>query len=65
MTPATERTITTLGYAWIAGACASAFLGWLLVPAALSVDYLTPVVVAGPVVGLIAGGILVRSLRSA
>ena len=65
MTPATERTIKTLGHAWIVGACASAFLGWLLVPAALSVDYLTPVVVAGPLVGLVAGGILVRTLRRA
>ena len=65
MTPATERTIKTLGHAWIVGACASAFLGWLLVPAALAVDYLTPVVVAGPFVGLVAGGILVRTLRRA
>ena len=56
--------IKTLGYAWIVGACASAFLGWLLVPAALSVDYLTPVGVAGPFVGLVAGGILVRTLQS-
>ena len=64
MTPATERTIKTLGHAWIVGACTSAFLGWLLVPAALSVDYLTPVVVAGPFVGLVAGGIFVRTLRA-
>lgn len=28
MTPATERVVQTLGYAWIVGACASAFLGW-------------------------------------
>jgi hypothetical protein len=62
MTPATERTLKTLGYAWIVGTCASAFLGWLLIPAALPVDYLSPVVVAGPVVGLVAGGILVRTL---
>ena len=53
-----------LGHAWIVGACASAFLGWLLVPAALSVDYLTPIVVAGPFVGLVAGGIFARTLRS-
>ena len=65
MTRSTERMIKTLGYAWIVGACASAFLGWLLVPAALSVDYLTPVVVAGPFVGLVAGGILVRTLQRA
>jgi len=54
-----------LGHAWIVGACTSAFLGWLLVPAAFPVDHLTPIVVAGPVVGLVAGGILVRTLRSA
>jgi hypothetical protein len=65
MTPATERVVKMLGHAWIVGACASAFLGWLLVPAAFSVDYLTPIVVAGPVVGLVAGGILVCTLRSA
>ena len=65
MTAATERMLQTLGYAWIVGACASAFLGWLLVPAALSVDYLTPVVVAGPFVGLVTGGILVFTLRRA
>ena len=65
MTAATERTIKTLGYAWIAGTCASAFLGWLLVPSALPVHYLTPVVVAGPFVGIVAGGILVLTLRSA
>ncbi len=64
MTPANERTLETLGYAWIAGTCASAFLGWLLVPAAQPVDYLTPVVVAGPIVGVVAGGILVHTLRS-
>jgi hypothetical protein len=61
MTPARERVVKTLGYAWIVGACASAFLGWLLVPAALPVDYLTPVVVAGPFVGLIAAGVFVRT----
>ena len=65
MTAATERTIKTLGYAWIAGTCASAFLGWLLVPAALPVDYLTPVVVAGPFIALVAGGIFIRTLRRA
>ena len=65
MTPATERVVKMLGHAWIVGACASAFLGWLLVPAAFPVDYLTPIVVAGPVVGLVAGGILVCTLRSA
>jgi hypothetical protein len=64
MTPATERVVETLGYAWIVGACASAFLGWLLVPAALSVDHLTPLVLAGPFVGLIAGAIFVRTIRN-
>jgi hypothetical protein len=60
MTPQTERTLKTLAFAWILGGFASAFLGWLLVPATLSVDYLTPVVVAGPFVGLIVGGLLAR-----
>jgi hypothetical protein len=54
-----------LGYAWIVGACASAFLGWLLVPAALSIDHLTPIVVAGPFVGLITGAIFARTMRRA
>ena len=63
MTPATERVVKTLGYAWIVGACASAFLGWLLVPAALPVGHLTPIVVAGPFVGLIAGGIFAHTMR--
>ena len=48
MTPSTERTLKTLAYAWIAGGLASAFLGWLLVPATLPVGYLTPIVVVGP-----------------
>jgi hypothetical protein len=65
MTAAKERTLEALGHAWIAGTCVSAFLGWLLVPAALPVDYLTPVVAAGPLVGLVAGAILVRTLRRA
>jgi len=64
MAPATERVVKMLGYAWIVGACASAFFGWLLVPAALSVDQLTPIVVAGPFVGLITGGIFARTMRS-
>jgi hypothetical protein len=64
MTPSTQRTIKTLGHAWIVGACASAFLGWLIVPAAVPVDYLSPIVVAGPFVGLVAGGVLVHTLRS-
>lgn len=62
MTAATERAIKAIGYAWLAGACASAFLGWRLIPAAFPVDYLTPIVVAGPFVGLVAGAILVRTL---
>jgi hypothetical protein len=60
MTPTTERTLKTLAYAWVVGTLAGAFLGWLLVPAAWSVDDLTPIVVAGPFVGLIAGGTLSR-----
>jgi hypothetical protein len=60
MAPTTERTLKTLGYAWIAGALAGSLLGWLLVPAALSVECLTPVVVAGPFAGLIAGVVFAR-----
>jgi hypothetical protein len=66
MTPSTERTLKTLAYAWIAGGLAGAFLGWLLVPAALSVDYLTPIVVTGPFAGLIAAsGVLANRRRAA
>jgi hypothetical protein len=63
VTPASERVVKTLGYAWIVGTCASAFLGWLLVPAAFPVDHLTPTVMAGPFVGLIAGGIFAHTMR--
>jgi hypothetical protein len=61
----TERTLKTLAFAWILGAFAGAFLGWLLVPASFSVEYLTPIVALGPFVGLIAGGILVHLRRTA
>jgi hypothetical protein len=60
MTLQTRRTLKTLAFAWIAGAFAGSFLGWLLVPASLPVEYLTPIVTVGPFAGLIAGGILVR-----
>jgi hypothetical protein len=63
MTPATERVVKTLGHAWIVGTCSSAFLGWLLVPEVLPVDYLTPVGLAGPFVGLVAGGIFALTIR--
>ena len=64
MTPTTERTLKTLAYAWIAGGLTSAFLGWLLVPAALPVGYLTPIVVTGPLTGLIAGAVLTGRCRA-
>ena len=64
MTPATERTLKTLAYSWIAGGLASACLGWLLVPAALSVEYLTPIVVTGPFAGLIAAGGVLANRRA-
>jgi hypothetical protein len=54
----------TLAYAWIIGAFAGFLFGWLLVPAALPVEYLTPIVTVGPFLGLMVGGILVR-VRSA
>ena len=65
MTSATERTLKTLAYSWIAGAMAGAFLGWLLVPAALSVEYLTPIVATGPFAGLIAASGVLASRRHA
>ena len=64
MTTQTEHTLKTLGYAWILGTMASSFLGWLLVPASFSVEYLTPVVAVGPFVGLIAGGLVLRLRRT-
>jgi hypothetical protein len=60
-----EHTLKTLAFAWILGGFAGAFLGWLLVPASFSVEYLTPIVAVGPFVGLLAGGILVRLRRTA
>jgi F0F1-type ATP synthase assembly protein I len=65
MTAQTERTLKTLTYGWIFGILVGAFLGWLLVPASFSVEYLTPIFAVGPFVGLIAGGILVRLRRTA
>jgi hypothetical protein len=64
MTPSTERTLRTLAFSWIAGSLAGAFLGWALVPAALPEQYLTPIVVAGPFIGLIAGGLITRRRRA-
>ena len=61
----TEHTLKTLAFAWILGGFAGAFLGWLLVPASFSVEYLTPIVAAGPFVGLIAGGVLVHLRNTA
>jgi len=65
MTAHTERLLKTLAYAWILGALASSFLGWLLVPAQFSVEYLTPIVAVGPFVGLIVGATIVRLRRAA
>lgn len=64
MTTATERTLKTLAFAWILGGFASAFLGWLLVPATLPVAYLTPIVAAGPFLGLMAGGAIAGRRRA-
>jgi hypothetical protein len=65
MTPATERTLKTLAYSWIAGGLGGAVLGWLLIPAALPVAYLTPIVVTGPFAGLIAAsGVLANRRES-
>ena len=64
MKAATERTLKTLAYSWIAGAVAGAFLGWLLVPAALPVAYLTPIVLTGPFAGLIAASGVLANRRA-
>jgi hypothetical protein len=58
-----ERTLKTLAYSWIAGALAGALLGWLLVPAALPVAYLTPIVVTAPFAGLIAASGVLANRR--
>jgi hypothetical protein len=60
MTPHTRHILMTLAYAFVAGTLASSSVAWLLVPAQLSVEYLTPITLAGPVVGLLIGGIVVR-----
>jgi len=64
MTAATERTLKTLAYSWIAGGMVGAFLGWLLVPAALPVAYLTPIVATGPFAGLIAASGVLANRRA-
>jgi hypothetical protein len=50
----------TLAWAYIGGILAGSFAGWLLVPAALPVEYLTPVVLCGPLAGLAIGCVTVR-----
>jgi hypothetical protein len=60
MTLQAKHTLKTLAFAWVIGGMAGAFLGWPLVPASFSVEYLTPIVAAGPFIGLIAGAILVH-----
>jgi len=64
MTAQKERTLKTLAFAWVLGGFAGAFLGWLLVPASFSVEYLTPIVAVGPFVGLLAGGVFVHLHKS-
>jgi hypothetical protein len=64
MTPATERTLKTMAYSWIAGMLGGALLGWLLVPAALPVDYLTPIVITGPFAGFIAASGVLANRRA-
>jgi hypothetical protein len=46
--------------ALLIGSFASSFVAWLLVPAWLPFGSLTPIMVAGPSIGLFAGGVLVR-----
>jgi hypothetical protein len=41
-----------------------ALLGWLLVPAALPVDYLTPIVITGPFAGFIAASGVLANRRA-
>lgn len=56
----------TLAFSFVGGALLACFIAWLLVPAQLPVDYLTPIVVSGPFVGLAVGRIalVVRRDRS-
>jgi F0F1-type ATP synthase assembly protein I len=56
MTAPAHRVLMTLAVAFITGTLAGSFVAWLLVPDRLSVEYLTPIVLSGPVVGLLIGG---------
>ena len=60
MTRAIERTLKTLAFSWVLGALAGAFLAWLLVPGALSVEDPDADYCCGSVVGAIAGAALTR-----
>ena len=60
MTLQTRRVLITLAFAFVIGGFASSFMAWLLVPARLSVEYLTPITVSGPFAGLLVGAVLAR-----
>ena len=47
-------------FALLIGSFASSFVAWRLVPDWLSVDYLTPIAITGPCIGLLAGRLLTR-----
>jgi hypothetical protein len=65
MTPVTtERTLKTMAYSWMAGMLGGALLGWLLVPAALPVDYLAPILITGPFAGFIAASGVLANRRA-
>jgi hypothetical protein len=60
----TRQTQMTLAWAFIGGTMAGSLAGWLLVPALLPVSYLTPVVLCGPLAGVLGGTAFTR-LRQA
>ena len=47
--------VVTLAYFFISGTLLASVVGWLVVPMWLPVEYLTPIVVSGPSVGLLLG----------
>jgi hypothetical protein len=52
-----------VAYTFIGGVLSGSLVAWLLVPKFLSVEYLTPIVLAGAGLGLVAGAISARVPR--
>lgn len=55
----------TFAATFIGGTLAGSFAGWFLVPAALPVDYLTPIVLFSTFAGCVGGAVLVRLRKDA